>query len=217
MNSSTSPKDLMNVPRRTKDPASASAAANSESTSSTAKSTTPKPKAKPKKAVHTKAVAKVEPPDEFAVLRMTLFSLFTIGVVVGLLFAWTGYSHKYAQVTEGWHLGQSKLIEVTVVKEDKGRLACASDISMEGIHCGYHLDGKPFESHSQDDSQVVSPFNTVKNELFLGAGLWTSLAVHGPVPNERFTAACNYKIWVWSSRSGCVGKPIHRLNRSSRA
>ena len=192
MNSSTSPESLNERPEAVQDPASASAAANSESTSSTAKST--KPKAKTKKAVHTKAVAKVEPPDEFAVLRMTLFSLFTIGVVVGLLFAWTGYSHKYAQVTEGWHLGQSKLIEVTVVREDKDRLACASDISMEGIHCGYHLDGKPFESHSQDDSQVVSPFNTVKNELFLGAGLWTSLAVHGPVPNERFTAACNYKI-----------------------
>jgi hypothetical protein len=138
---------------------------------------------------------KREAPDEFAVLRLTLFSLFSIAVVVGLLFAWTGYSNRYAQVTEGWHIGQTKLVEVTVVREDKDRLACASDVMVEDIHCGWHLNGSRYDAHSQDDSHVLSPFNTVKNELFLGAGLWTSLKAAGiPIPAERFTAACNYKI-----------------------
>ncbi len=138
---------------------------------------------------------KREAPDEFAVLRLTLFSLFSIAVVVGVLFAWTGYSNRYAQVTEGWHIGQTKLIEITVVREDKERLACASDVMFDGIHCGWRANGKPFEAHTQDDPNVVSPYNTLKNELFLAAGLWTSLKAAGiQLPNERFTAACNYKI-----------------------
>ncbi len=124
----------------------------------------------------------------------TVFSLFVIGVVVGLVFAWTGYANRYAQVTEGWHLGQTKLVEVTVVHEDKARLACSADIMTEGIHCGYRANGQPFEAHTQDDSHVLSPFNTVKNELFLGAGLWTSQALQGQLPSERFTIACNYKV-----------------------
>ncbi len=138
---------------------------------------------------------KREAPDEFAVLRLTLFSLFTIAVVVGLIFAWTGYSNRYAQVTEGWHIGQTKLIEVTVVREDKDRLGCASDVMVDDIHCGWHLNGTPYDAHTQNDSHVISPYNTVKNELFLAAGLWTSLAAAGiQVPTERFTAACNFKV-----------------------
>ena len=138
---------------------------------------------------------KREAPSEFAVLRLTLFSLFTIVVVVGLLFAWTGYSNRYAQVTEGWHIGQTKLVEVTVVREDKDRLACASDVLIEDIHCGWHANGTPFDAHTQNDGHVISPYNTVKNELFLAAGLWTSLtASQKQIPTERFTAACNLNI-----------------------
>lgn len=133
-------------------------------------------------------------PREYDLLVKTVFSLVVIAVVLGLFFTWTGYSSKYAQVTEGWHLGQTKLIEVTVVREDKGRLACSSDVVTDGVHCGYRANGQPFEAHTQDDSHVLSPFNTIKNELFLGAGLWTSPALSGPLPTERFTVACNYKV-----------------------
>ncbi len=191
MNSSPLPDNLKESAQASEKP---TAAAPTESTVAPTGGKSSKPKAVAKKAVATKPVPIVEPPSEFAVLRLTLFSLFAISVIVGLLYAWTGYSTRYAQVTEGWHLGQTKLIEVTVVREDKDRLACASDVMLDDIHCGYHTGGKPFESHTQTDSHVISPFNTVKNELFLAAGLWTSLAEHGPVPAERFTAACNFKI-----------------------
>ena len=134
------------------------------------------------------------PPREYDLLMKTVFSLIVIAAGLGLLFSWTGYAHKYAQVTEGWHLGETKLIEVTVVREDKGRLACSSDVTIEGLHCAYHSNGQPFDAHTQDDSQVLSPFNTIKNELFLGAGLWTSPALPRSLPTERFTVACNYKV-----------------------
>jgi hypothetical protein len=183
MNSSLSP-DNLNEPKAPESPDVAPAPATPVSGAPVGK-TTKKKSRSPKR----------EAPDEFAVLRLTLFSLFTIAVIVGVLFAWTGYSNRYAQVTEGWHIGQTKLIEVTVVREDKDRLGCASDVMVEDIHCGWHLNGAPYDAHTQNDSHVISPFNTVKNELFLGAGLWTSLAAAGiQVPSERFTAACNFKV-----------------------
>ncbi len=135
-----------------------------------------------------------KPTRDYDVLMKTVCSLFVIGVVLGLIFAWTGYSNRYAQVTEGWHLGQTKLVEVTVVREDKGRLACSSDVSMQTVRCGYLGNGQPAEAHTQEDSHVLSPFNTTKNELFLGAGLWASPALQGPLPTERFTVACNFTV-----------------------
>jgi len=141
------------------------------------------------------APAKSATPREYDLLMKTIFAFVVIIAVLGGFFAWTGYSNRYAQVTEGWHLGQTKLIEVTVVIEDKARLACSSDVILDdNIHCGYHGNGKPFDASTQDDSHVLSPYNTIKNELFLAAGLWTSPALRGHLPTERFTVACNYKI-----------------------
>ncbi len=161
-----------------------------ETTHKTAPSTSPP---SPATAAREK-IASATTPREYDLLIKTVFSLVVIAVVLGLVFTWTGYSSKYAQVTEGWHLGQTKLIEVTVVREDKGRLACSSEVVTDGVHCAYHANGQPFEAHTQDDAHVLSPFNTIKNELFLGAGLWTSAALQGPLPTERFTVACNYKV-----------------------
>lgn len=191
MSSSPSP-DNLNEPKASESPASASEAAQTApATSATgaAAGTTHKRKSSKSRP------PKREAPSEFAVLRLTLFSLFTIVMIVGLVFAWTGYSNRYAQVTEGWHIGQTKLVEVTVVREDKDRLACASDVLIEDIHCGWHANSTPFDAHTQNDSHVISPYNTVKNELFLAAGLWTSLAAsQKQIPTERFTAACNLNI-----------------------
>jgi len=191
MSSSPSP-DNLNEPKASESSGGApEAAQTAPATSATGAATGTTPKRKSSKS----RAPKREAPSEFAVLRLTLFSLFTIVVIVGLLFAWTGYSNRYAQVTEGWHIGQTKLVEVTVVREDKDRLACSSDVLIEDIHCGWHANGTPFDAHTQNDSHVISPYNTVKNELFLAAGLWTSLeASKTKVPTERFTAACNLNI-----------------------
>jgi hypothetical protein len=186
MSSSTSPEKHSDSPEPAAQTAGAVAASPEAATSHAAKA--------PAKIATRSAVASASAPREYDVLMKTVFSLFVIGVVVGLVFAWTGYANRYAQVTEGWHLGQTKLVEVTVVKEDKGRLACASDVITDDVHCGFRASGQPFEASTQDDSHVLSPYNTVKNELFLASGLWTSPALSGPMPTERFTVACNYKV-----------------------
>jgi hypothetical protein len=47
---------------------------------------------------------------------------------------------------------------------------------------------------SPDSPQILRPYNTVGNDLLLGAGLWNSSDLKEPLPETRFTVACNYHI-----------------------
>jgi hypothetical protein len=135
---------------------------------------------------------KVEPPRNL--LLYTLTGFLSIGVALWLILAWSGYKEKYSQQNEGWHLGATKMVEITLIREDKKTLACASDKSFSGVHCGYRQSGQPWGTTQETDPQVLQPFNTVKNELFLAAGLWQSPILHEPLPTERFTVVCNYRV-----------------------
>ena len=67
-----------------------------------------------------------EPPPR-NVLLYTIFGLLCTGVALWLVFAWIGYKEKYSQQTEGWHLGGTKMMEITLIRDDKKNLVCASD------------------------------------------------------------------------------------------
>jgi len=120
-------------------------------------------------------------------------SLLAIGFVLWLAFSWSGYAERNAAANEGWHMGETRLLEITVVPEDRNALACASDKTVGGLYCAYAANGRPHGVES-DHRDVLSPFNTIKNELFLGAGLWESPALSGPLPPGRFSVACNYHV-----------------------
>ncbi|MBN2573360.1 MAG: hypothetical protein JXP73_02230 [Deltaproteobacteria bacterium] len=148
------------------------------------------------------AVAKPAEPQEVDdreplprnVLLYTVFGLLCIGIALWLVLAWSGYKDKYSQQTEGWRLGSTKMLEITLIREDKKNLACASDKTFGDIHCGYYRNGSPFGAKPEDDPHILQPFNTVKNELFLAAGLWHAPVLRGTLPAERFTVVCNYHI-----------------------
>lgn len=127
---------------------------------------------------------------------MTLsgLSLFLIGFGVWLVFAWTRYREEYAQVTEGWHLGGTQMVELTVVKDDVRDLACASDQVIKGLHCGYRSDLSEVGPQPPDDRQVLQPYNTTKSELLLGAGLWSFPELKQRLPADRFTVVCNFHV-----------------------
>jgi hypothetical protein len=125
------------------------------------------------------------------VLVYTGVSLMVILFSLWIVFTWSGYSDKYAQVTEGWSLGSTKMIEVTLIKEDRDTLSCASDLSFEGNRCAFAKNGSPVAG--VDDAHRLQPFNTVKNELFIASNLWTSLGLK-ELPKERFSAVCNYRV-----------------------
>ncbi len=135
---------------------------------------------------------KVDPPRNM--LLYTVSGFLCIGVALWLILSWAGYKEKYSQQTEGWHLGSTKMMEITLVREDKKNLACASEKSFAGIHCGYHANSQPWGAGPDTDPNVLQPFNTVKNELFLAAGLWQSPILAGTLPAERFTVVCNYHV-----------------------
>ena len=138
------------------------------------------------------ADVKFDPPKNL--LLYSLSGFLCIGVALWLILAWAGYKEKYSQQTEGWHLGSTKMLEITLIREDKKNLACASEKVFAGVHCGYRINGQPWGAGPDTDPQVLQPFNTVKNELFLAAGLWQSPILQGTLPAERFTVVCNYHV-----------------------
>ena len=121
-------------------------------------------------------------------------ALLLIGFVLWLFVSWGKYSTRYAQSSDVWRVGGTHLIEITLIPEDVRNLACSSDNTFDGLHCGYHRNGTPFGSSGSDDESTIRPYNTVKNELFLAAGLWSSPEMRKGLPKERFSVTCNYSI-----------------------
>ena len=138
--------------------------------------------------------AEVTVPPPKNMLLYTVFGFLCIGVALWLILAWSGYKEKYSQQTEGWHLGATKMLEITLIRDDKKTLACASDKTFSGVHCGYHKNSQPWGATQDTDPNVLQPFNTVKNELFLAAGLWQTPILSNELPKERFTVVCNYQV-----------------------
>ncbi|MGD0836708.1 MAG: hypothetical protein ABSB49_08720 [Polyangia bacterium] len=128
------------------------------------------------------------------VVLYTVFGFLCMGVALWLVFAWTGYKDRYSQHSEGWHLGATKMIEITLVRDDKKNLACASDRSFAGTHCGFHANIVPWGPGPDRDVNTLQPFNTVRNELFLASGLWFAQVLRDPLPSSRFTVVCNYHV-----------------------
>ena len=121
-------------------------------------------------------------------LSFLAFCLICFGVWV--VSAGTQYREEYAQLTEGWRVGSVRSIEVTLVKEDKQNLACASAQELWGLRCA----GAGQPGQTNPDPLTLQPYNTIGNQLFLGAGLWNSPDLREPLPPARFTVICNYHI-----------------------
>jgi hypothetical protein len=134
------------------------------------------------------------PPPPRNMLLYTVFGFLCIAVSLWLVFSWTGYKDRYSAQTEGWRLGSTRMLEVTLIREDKKNLACASDRIFDGIHCGYRASQTPWGPGPDQDGNTLQPFNTVKNELFLAAGLWQAPILQGELPSSRFTVVCNYHV-----------------------
>jgi hypothetical protein len=91
---------------------------------------------------------------------------------------------------QGWRLGGTHLVELTVVPQDRERLACASDGHFDAVRCGFGADKKPVATPVES---TLSPYKTVGNDTVLGAGLWTSPGL-SKLPRGRFTVVCNFHV-----------------------
>lgn len=127
-------------------------------------------------------------------LILSFLSFFIIGFGVWLVSAGARYRSEYAQSMEGWRVGSTRVIELTLVKEDRQNLACAADHTTEGLYCGYRSDGQLTQNTPSEASRLLQPYNTIGNELLLGAGLWLNPDLADPLPSVRFTVVCTYHI-----------------------
>jgi hypothetical protein len=133
-------------------------------------------------------------PGRCNVLLLSFLSLVLIAFGLWVVSAGKRYREEYSQDMEGWRIGSSREVEITLVKTDDRNLACASDVAIAGLRCGYRLNQQAAGAVSPADSQMLQPYNTVESQLLLGAGLWTSADMKQPLPAGRFTVSCTYSI-----------------------
>lgn len=148
----------------------------------------------------------VEPRLNPLVLSLASFCVILFGL--WLLVGGKHYRQEYAQSTQGWRVGSTRSVELTLVRTDRDNLACASDATVAGLHCAFRSNFT-VAGGSADDPQVLQPYNTTGDELLLGAGLWTSPDLRGPLPETRFTVVCAYHI------AGVVRSAAIRFNSAA--
>jgi hypothetical protein len=131
-------------------------------------------------------------PSEIDGPLRVLLVLFVIGFGVFVVNHWSKYDKYSGQTEQGWHKGSKQMVEITLVKEDKAKLDCASNISIEGLGCAYDANSQPRTQQPSD--KALHPYCNIKNDVLLASGLWESAALQGQLPNERFTVVCNYNV-----------------------
>jgi hypothetical protein len=135
-----------------------------------------------------------EAPGSALRLNALIFSFLTLWLIVAVVWlvsAGSRYREEYSQSQEGWRIGSTRSVELTLVPQDKTNLGCASDQVVQGLRCGFRRCGAEAVPPSPE---VLQPLNTVGNELLLGAGLWAGRDMKGSLPPHRFTVVCNYNI-----------------------
>ena len=129
--------------------------------------------------------------------QLTLFlgigcSLLLTAVVLFLGFSWSSYRDTYAIAESGFRIGGVRLVEITLIREDLQNLACASELRTGALRCGF--DGSKQRVDGLGETETLRPYNTVKSELLLAAGLWSALGDPAALPRARFTVVCNYHV-----------------------
>jgi hypothetical protein len=132
-------------------------------------------------------------PSEIDGPLRALLVLFLIGFGVWVVFAWAKYDKTSGQTEQGWHKGTKQMVEITLVREDRNRLDCASNLTSDGLACEFDGNSQPRVPRPPDD-KILHPYCNVKNDVLLAAGLWSSPGLQGPAPTERFTVVCNYEV-----------------------
>jgi hypothetical protein len=112
--------------------------------------------------------------------------------------------------TSTWRKGNTSEVRITLVTADYNNLACASDKTLGGVHCGYKAESEPWPkdpSQPIDDNKksIIQPYRTwPDNQLILVAGLWATPAVAMRLHDEpsagveakklaRFVATCKVR------------------------
>jgi hypothetical protein len=94
---------------------------------------------------------------------------------------------------QDWYTGRSVRLGVTLITADYGRLACAHDGQVEGAHCAYKADKKPWprdrqEPLDENKANIIQPYRTFpNNQLIFIQGLWAEPTVATRLHEEPST------------------------------
>src|SRR5262245_4395134 len=88
--------------------------------------------------------------DRVNVILFSFVSFVMILLTVWVISGSKKYRREYADATQGWRVGTSRVVELTVVQQDRTNLGCASDKPIGSLRCGYGADRKPAGSLSGD-------------------------------------------------------------------
>lgn len=90
---------------------------------------------------------------------------------------------------ESLEQGKDYDLSITLITADARDLACASDTKVGDLHCGFTLNGRPWkdpEGTQGKPSDVLVPYMTHDNVLFLIAGLWQEPALEKRLKEEPY-------------------------------
>jgi hypothetical protein len=95
-----------------------------------------------------------------------------------------------------WTTGQTVDVEVTLVKDDRQNLTCASTEEVAGHHCAFESEGKAWsKGGATDDKTIFKPYTTTDRIQFVATGLWSEPALApDKLPAARFSVKCKYKV-----------------------
>jgi hypothetical protein len=122
-------------------------------------------------------------------------------------------------------------VSLTLITADSDGLSCATEQTSKDAHCEFKADGKPNDL-SKDKKDIISPYMTVDNVLFLIPGLWQEPALQKRLaaepPNKfsrdqlnRFTVHCkltpevqfkNFKV-RWAKNQAWANRPLAWMGR----
>lgn len=132
-------------------------------------------------------------PQILSVFVKTVVIFYTIVAIVWICFAWGGKRPLYSSGPALRRIGETYPIEITLIREDREHLACASTQSFSGLHCAFRSPSVAWTDHAADDSLLLRPYSTVEGEQLLAAGLWSALAPQEPLPTRRFSVLCTFR------------------------
>ena len=97
-------------------------------------------------------------PSRCNALLLSFLSFCLIVFGVWVVCAGKRYREEYAQGqgTEGWSVGSTQAVQLTLVRDDKTNLACASDQVIAGLHCAYRGDRNAAGASGPDDPRILS-------------------------------------------------------------
>ena len=121
-----------------------------------------------------------------------LSSLLSIAVLLFLGFSWSRYRATNPASDSSFRVGTTQSVEITLIRDDVRNLACASKLRVGELRCGFDAGRTPIQGLAEP--QTLRPYNTVKSELLLVAGLWSTLPAREKLPRARFTVVCDFHV-----------------------